>query len=126
MTSTFSSATSAYDLPEPPVSVTRSPTRYAAKVQLGRGTAWHADALRLDVVDSFGVELTVRPDRLPLDAGAVQTLIVDGVIEQHDDERVRGELLPYWASLLQSGGELIVICKDVDAAVEKWRDGSLS
>lgn len=91
---------------------------------LGAAPVPHAGYLR---VDPDGAEADVRAplDAIPARQGSVAEIVVANVLEDFSVGEVTDVLLPHWAALLRPGAPITFVAEDLDAAVERLREGRI-
>lgn len=70
-----------------------------------------------------GVDIVAEIDKLPFGPGEVDEIFSAHLVEHFPQEQVRRELLPYWTSLLKSGGEFHAIVPDADGMIKAYAAG---
>ena len=96
------------------------------KLNLGCGHIPLEGFLNVDVRDLPGVDIVASIENLPVTPNTVDTLHSAHLIEHFPEELLTRRLLPYWKSLLRSGGTFTAIAPDTEAMVNALANGTYS
>lgn len=97
-----------------------------ARLNLGCGHAPLDGYLNVDRRELPGVDIAAPLDNLPFEAGSVKKIFSSHLLEHFTRERLRRDLLPYWRSLLQAGGEFRAVAPDGEAMAAALASGEIS
>ena len=70
------------------------------------------------------VDIVAEVDELPFEKGEVNNIFSAHLLEHFPQEELRRKLLPYWVSLLKSGGTLSAVVPDAEAMIKGYIDGT--
>lgn len=107
-----------------------SPEKLAAarveglRLNLGCGHVPVDGYLNVDRRALPGVDIVAEVDVLPFGQGEVNEIFSAHLLEHFPQEQLRRELLPYWVSLLKSGGILRSVVPDAESMIKGYADGS--
>jgi hypothetical protein len=96
------------------------------RVNLGCGEKPLPGYINIDMRPLPDVDALADVRRLPFEPGTLAEIASAHLVEHFREHQVRNVLLPYWRSLLQSGGAVRIICPNWAAMMERLRDGRLS
>ncbi len=85
------------------------------RLNLGCGHRALPEYLNVDTRAFPGVDIVADVSSVPFGPSEVSEIFSSHVLEHFPAEKLRRQLLPYWASLLKSGGIFVAIVPDVDA-----------
>jgi hypothetical protein len=87
------------------------------RLNLGCGHVALKKYLNVDMRDLPGVDIVAPVDNLPFSEKSVQEIFSAHVLEHFPQEQLVRSLLPYWKSLLSSGGIFCAVTPDAAAMV---------
>jgi len=96
------------------------------RLNLGCGHIPLAGYVNVDMRKLPGVDVVAPLDAMPFEAESVGEIFSAHVLEHFPQVALERQLLPYWYSLLASGGEFRSVVPDVDAMIDQYRDGTIS
>jgi predicted SAM-dependent methyltransferase len=88
------------------------------RLNLGCGHIALPEYLNVDARALPGVDIVADVTSVPFGPSEVSEIFSSHVLEHFPQEQLRRQLLPYWASLLKSGGVFVAIVPDVDAMMK--------
>ncbi|AQQ27424.1 DUF4214 domain-containing protein [Burkholderia cenocepacia] len=94
------------------------------KLNVGCGHIPLADHVNVDSRELPGVDIVAEATGLPFGNGEVSVLRAAHLIEHFPQEQLRREVLPYWRSILKSGGTLHVIVPDAEHMFAEYYRGT--
>ncbi len=95
------------------------------RINVGCGEKPLPDYINVDMRPLPDVDILANAHRLPFDPGTVFEISSAHLIEHFREHHSRIILLPYWKSLLRSGGKLRVICPNWAAMLEELNAGRM-
>ncbi len=87
------------------------------RLNLGCGHVALMDFINVDMRELPGVDVVAQVDRLPFAPSTVSEIFSAHLIEHFPQEALLRRLLPYWKSLLKTGGTLRAITPDAEAMI---------
>jgi hypothetical protein len=97
----------------------------APRLNLGCNGGRREGLLNLDDIPSPHADLVTPLDRLPVQDGTVEELVLTRILERYPAAEVERQLLPRWVAALRPGGKLVVITSDLETAAERLREGEI-
>jgi hypothetical protein len=88
-----------------------------ARLFIGRGPSPLDSYLHVDATELPGVDIVARADALPFEAAELSEIVASHVLEGFTQDELERKLLPYWAGLLEPGGELRAVADDANAMI---------
>jgi predicted SAM-dependent methyltransferase len=96
------------------------------RLNIGAGHIPLENYVNVDMRELPGIDVIAMVDDLPFEPGTVDEIFSSHTLEHFPQESLRRQLLPYWVSLLKSGGTLGVVAPDVEAMSEGFVRGDTS
>jgi len=96
------------------------------RLNLGCGHLVLDDYVNVDQRRLPGVDVVALCDDLPFAPESLAEIRMDHMLEHFPEEQIRRTLLPYWWSLLRSGGKLHVTVPDTAAMIDAYHSRSIS
>lgn len=96
------------------------------RLNLGCGHIPSKGYINVDMRELPGVDVVAEAGRLPFNPGEVAEIFSSHLLEHFPQEQLRRELLPYWRSLLRSGGVLRVVAPDAETMIHEYEAGRYS
>lgn len=96
------------------------------RLNLGSGNLSVDGYLSVDARELANVDVVADVSNLPYEASTVDEIFSAHLIEHFTRQRLEKELLPYWKSLLKTGGVFRVIFPDLEAMMEAYQAGEMS
>jgi len=96
------------------------------KLNLGCGHVPLDGYLNVDLRKLPGVDIVSGVERLPVQPGEVAEIMSAHVLEHFPQEQLARELLPYWKSLLRSGGTFRAVVPDAEAMIARFSADQMS
>lgn len=93
------------------------------RLNLGSGQIPLNGYINIDARDLPGVDIVTDAGNLPFENGSIEEIVSFHVLEHFPEERLR-RLLPYWRSLLRSGGTFRAVVPDGEAMLSRYAAGS--
>lgn len=104
----------------------RSIAQGVVKVNLGCGHLPKDDYINVDMRDLDGVDIIADVRNIPFETKSIDELYLSHVIEHFTEVDMENYILPYWHSLLKSGGKITIICPNWGAMLEGYAKGEVS
>lgn len=95
------------------------------RLNLGSGNLSVDGYLSVDARELSNVDVVADISKLPYEEGSVDEIFSAHLIEHFTKQRMEKELLPYWKSLLKSGGVFRVIFPDLEAMIKAYDAGEI-
>ena len=95
------------------------------RLNLGSGNLSVAGYLSVDARELSNVDVVADVSKLPYEQGTVDEIFSAHLIEHFTRQRMEKELLPYWKSLLKTGGVFRVIFPDLEAMLQAYEAGEM-
>jgi predicted SAM-dependent methyltransferase len=96
------------------------------RVNLGAGEKPLKGYVNTDARALPGIDVMADVRKLPFEAGSIEELCSQHLVEHFRFHEFRTVILPYWQSLLAPSGHLRVVCPDLSALVDSAATGNLS
>ncbi|CAB5037144.1 unannotated protein [freshwater metagenome] len=96
------------------------------RVNLGAGEKPLKGYVNTDARALPEIDVVADIRRLPFEAGSLEELCSQHLVEHFRFHEFRTVILPYWQSLLAPSGQLRVVCPDLSALVDSAATGNLS
>ena len=96
------------------------------RINIGCGHAPMHDCVNIDMRELPGVDIVAGVGNLPFDASSIDEIYSSHVLEHFPREHLARVLLPYWVSLLRSGGLLVAVAPDAEAMLSDYGTGQMS
>lgn len=96
------------------------------RLNLGSGNLSVDGYLSVDARELANVDVVADVSNMPYEASTVDEIFSAHLIEHFTRQRLEKELLPYWKSLLKTGGVFRVIFPDLEAMIEAYQAGEMS
>ena len=96
------------------------------RLNIGCGHISMRDYVNIDMRELPGVDIVSDVGDLPFDASSIDEIYSSHVLEHFPREHLTGVLLPYWVSLLRSGGQLVAVVPDAEAILTDYGSGQMS
>ncbi len=96
------------------------------RVNLGAGEKPLKGYVNTDARALPGIDVMADVRKLPFEAGSIEELCSQHLVEHFRFHEFRTVILPYWQSLLAPSGQLRVVCPDLSALVDSAATGNLS
>ena len=96
------------------------------RLNVGCGADTREDYLNVDARELPGVDVVADVRHLPFEPGTVAEVFASHTIEHFREHQLRGAVLPHWVELLRPGGQLRLLCPDLDGLLSRVDDGRLS
>jgi predicted SAM-dependent methyltransferase len=96
----------------------------SVRLNLGCGHVPLPGFVNVDMRGLPGVDIIAPVDDVPIKRGSVAEIFSSHLLEHFPQEELRRNLLPYWCSLLASGGIFRAVVPDGEAMLAKAADGS--
>lgn len=108
------------------VALDRIPEPGEIRVNLGCGHIPLPDFVNVDSRELDHVDVVADVRNLPFAAGTLAQVHSAHLMEHFPLEELRRAVLPYWSSLLRSGGRLTAVVPDAEAMISEFSAGRLS
>lgn len=95
------------------------------RLNLGSGNLSVEGYLSVDARELSNVDVVADISKLPYEQGSVDEIFSAHLIEHFTRQRMEKELLPYWKSLLKTGGVFRVIFPDLEAMLQAYEAGEM-
>ena len=95
------------------------------RLNLGSGNLSVEGYLSVDARELSNVDVVADVSKLPYEQGTVDEIFSAHLIEHFTRQRMEKELLPYWKSLLKTGGIFRVIFPDLEAMLQAYEAGEM-
>lgn len=95
------------------------------RLNLGSGNLSVDGYLNVDARELSNVDVIADVSKLPYEEGSVDEIFSAHLIEHFTKQRMEKELLPYWKSLLKTGGVFRVIFPDLEAMIKAYDAGEM-
>lgn len=96
------------------------------RLNLGSGNLPVDGYLSVDARELSTVDIVADVSNIPYEPSTVDEIFSAHLIEHFTRQRMEKELLPYWKSLLKTGGVFRVIFPDLEAMMEAYQAGEIS
>jgi len=96
------------------------------RLNIGCGHIKHDDYINVDMRERPGIDIVSEPTGIPIETGEVAEIVSTNLIEHFTAHTLDHVLLPYWKSLLKSGGHLITVAPDGAAMLCAVNSGAMS
>ncbi len=96
------------------------------RLNLGCGHITLADYVNVDMRELPGVDVVAEAGNLPFEPGDVAEIHSAHLLEHFPQEAIRRRLLPYWHSILRSGGVFRAVTPDAAAMLSAAGSGTYS
>jgi predicted SAM-dependent methyltransferase len=93
------------------------------RLNLGCGHIALDDYINVDRRALPGVDIVAEVNALPLETGAADEIFSSHLLEHFPEEQLRRELLPYYHSLLKTGGVFRAVVPDAEAMISHYALG---
>lgn len=97
--------------------------RDALRLNLGCGHIALDGYINVDRRALPGVDIVAEVDSLPVEAGEVTEIFSSHLLEHFPEEQLRRQLLPYYNSLLKTGGVFRAVVPDAQAMIAHYAQG---
>lgn len=94
------------------------------RLNLGCGHIPLNGYLNIDQRALPGVDIVAQVNELPFAGGEVDEIFSAHLLEHFPQEQLRRQLLPYWVSLLKSGGVLRSVVPDAETMIKRYSEGT--
>ena len=94
------------------------------RLNVGCGHIQPEGYINVDLRDLPGIHVLAEAGSLPFGPGEVQKIYAAHLLEHFPEEQLRRRILPHWANLLASGGELRVVVPDAEAMIKNYVAGT--
>jgi hypothetical protein len=95
------------------------------RLNVGCGSDVREAYINVDGRELPGVDVVADVRRLPFEPGTVAELYSSHTIEHFREHQLRTAVLPHWVALLRPGGQLRVLCPDLDGLLRRVQDSSM-
>jgi hypothetical protein len=95
------------------------------RLNVGCGSDIRDAYINVDGRELPGVDVVADVRRLPFEPGTVAELFSSHTIEHFREHQLRTAILPHWVALLRPGGQLRVLCPDLDGLLSRVQDASM-
>ena len=95
------------------------------RLNLGSGNLSVEGYLSVDARELSNVDIVADISKLPYEKESVDEIFSAHLIEHFTRQRMEKELLPYWRSLLKTGGTFRVIFPDLEAMIKAYETGEM-
>lgn len=95
------------------------------RLNLGAGHVPRPGFINVDGRELPGIDVVADVMGLPFGPGEVSEIRSEHLLEHFPEERLRRELLPYWRSLLRSGGRLTAVVPDTTTMLRSHAAGEM-
>jgi predicted SAM-dependent methyltransferase len=96
------------------------------RVNVGCGEKPIDGYVNVDLRALPGVDVIADAHRLPFDPGTLDEVASEHLVEHFREHHARSRLLPYWKSLVRSGGRVRIVCPNWAAMLERLHDGRMT
>lgn len=101
-------------------------TNQPIRLNLGCGHIPHPDKLNVDRRELPGVDIIASAENLPFQPASVDLIYAAHLLEHFPRRYLLDVLLPYWSSLLKTGGTLQLVVPDAQAMLASHKRGEMS
>lgn len=101
-------------------------TNQQIRLNLGCGHIPHPDKLNVDRRELPGVDIIASAENLPFQPASVDLIYAAHLLEHFPRRYLLDVLLPYWSSLLKTGGTLQLVVPDAQAMLASHKRGEMS
>lgn len=95
------------------------------RLNIGRGHIQYDDYINVDTRERPGIDIVSEPTRIPIEIGEVAEIVSTNLVEHFTAHTLDRVLLPYWKSLLKSGGQLTTVAPDGAAMLCAVNSGAM-
>jgi glycogen(starch) synthase len=96
------------------------------RVNVGCGEKPMAGYLNVDFRDLPDVDVVADARELPFEEGSLREIMSAHLVEHFREHQLATIILPHWFKLLETGGELRIICPNWDAMMKRVESGDMS